>query len=165
LSLVTDKTGTGLAGEYHVLAQLAERGLVGALTLSNTKGVDILVSSTTLRHLFRLEVKTSRKDAARETLFGEKPFFRWPMSAKHEKLSDARLYYCFVALSTPIERPRFFIVASAYVARYVRDEHRRWRATRRHEVASTPLRKFRIPVDDPQGFEDNWGVFDGRGRS
>jgi hypothetical protein len=33
----------GLAGEYYVLAQLAQRGLVGALTLGHTKGVDILV--------------------------------------------------------------------------------------------------------------------------
>jgi hypothetical protein len=37
-----DKTLTGLAGEYHVLAQLAERGIVGALTLGATKSVDIL---------------------------------------------------------------------------------------------------------------------------
>jgi hypothetical protein len=42
---IVDKALVGLAGEYHVLAQLAERGYVGALTLGHTKGVDILVTN------------------------------------------------------------------------------------------------------------------------
>ena len=41
---IADKALVGLAGEYHVLAQLAERGYVGALTLAGKhrdEGVDI----------------------------------------------------------------------------------------------------------------------------
>lgn len=40
--MTLETTSIGLAGEYHVLAQLAQRGFVGALTLSNTKAVDNL---------------------------------------------------------------------------------------------------------------------------
>jgi len=50
---------TGLAGEYHVLAQLAERGYVGALTLGHTKGVDILVTNPRSGDMRHVEVKTS----------------------------------------------------------------------------------------------------------
>lgn len=42
-----DKSLVGLADEYHVLAQLAERGIVGALTLGYTKGIDILAHNFT----------------------------------------------------------------------------------------------------------------------
>ena len=57
---IEDKSLVGLAGEYHVLAQLAERGLVGALTLSHTKGVDILVANPANGSVHKIEVKTTR---------------------------------------------------------------------------------------------------------
>ena len=164
MTLIRDKTSTGLSGEYYVLAQLAHRGLVGALTLSNTKAVDILVSNAALRRVYKLEVKTTQKGPVRERLFGEEPSFRWPMSVKHEKVGESRLYYCFVVLAAPTTRPHFFIVPSSYVAWYVREEHRHWRASRRRAVATTSLRTFRIPLGDPDGFEDNWRVFTKRGR-
>jgi hypothetical protein len=48
-----DNTQVGLAGEFYGLAQLVQRGFVASLTLANTKGVDILVSNTTLNFAFR----------------------------------------------------------------------------------------------------------------
>ena len=40
-----DSTQIGLAGEFYVLAQLVQRGLMASLTLANAKGVDILVAN------------------------------------------------------------------------------------------------------------------------
>jgi hypothetical protein len=54
-----DKVLTGLAGEYYVLAQLAERGFTAALTLGNSKNVDIIITSPNGRKLKRLKIKTS----------------------------------------------------------------------------------------------------------
>ena len=45
MSSKLNKNQVGLAGEYYVLAQLSARGLIGTLTLGNTKGVDILVTN------------------------------------------------------------------------------------------------------------------------
>jgi hypothetical protein len=59
-----DHTQTSLAGEFYVLAQLMQRGLVATLTLANTKGVDILVSNPELNRLFKIEVKNDRGRAA-----------------------------------------------------------------------------------------------------
>lgn len=155
-----DKAQTGMAGEFHVLAQLTQRGLVASLTLGNTKGVDILVSNPEFDRLLRVEVKTTDAPPRAETLFGVEKSFSWPMSEKHEHISDPRLFYCLVHLEGIGQMPRFFIVPSEYVAVYVREQHLHWERSRNYEVAKTAMRKFRIAVSDPLGFENNWKVFE-----
>lgn len=93
-----DKVLTGLAGEYYVLAQLAERGFTAALTLGNSKNVDIIVSSPNGKKIIRLEVETSSLPLRHEKLFGNTRFHIWAMGEKHEKIKDRNLIYCFVVL-------------------------------------------------------------------
>jgi len=153
-----DHTQIGLAGEYYVLAQLAHRGLVGALTLSNTKGVDIFVMGADAKRVVKIEVKTTQKASWRESLFGEERFYMWPMGKKHETLTDKSLFYVFVLLSVPEEKPRFFIVSSEVVAKYVRWQHKQRLKSRKQPGKEISLRKFRIKLSDPDGHEDNWGL-------
>ena len=148
-----------MAGEYYVLAQLAQRGLVGALTLGHTKGIDILVSDSRYKTLFRVEVKTTIKKPLHEKLFGKTAFYTWTMSQKHETIKDDRLYYCFVNMGNSDELPKFFIVPSKKVAAYVRNQHNRWLKSRKSKVQDTTMRRFRIAVDDPDGYFMNWKVF------
>ena len=155
-----DKTQIGLAGEFYVLAQLSHRGLVGTLTLGNTKSVDILVTNLDLDTLFKLEVKTTDQHPRNDKLFGEGKFFGWTMSKKHEALVSSNLFYCFVALDTPSTMPRFFIVPSQDVAEYVRWQHIHWLSTRVNPVKETTMRRFRIPVSDPKAYENQWAVFE-----
>ena len=93
-----DKALVGLAGEYHVLAQLTERGYVGALTLAHTKGVDILVTNPRSGTVRKVEVKTTRRALARHQVFGASPFYSWPLGVKNESVSARDLVYCFVML-------------------------------------------------------------------
>ena len=153
-----DKSLVGLAGEYHVLAQLAERGLVGALTLGHTKGVDILVTNPATGTVSKIEVKTTRTKPGRSPLFGEGRFFAWPLSVKNEKPLPAGWYYCFVWLPGRGSIPRFFIVPASKVAEYVRWEHQHWLKSR-PKVRDNPMRQFRIPEADPERYEGNWTVF------
>jgi hypothetical protein len=83
----------------------------------------------------------------------------WQMSEKHERIVDKQLFYCFVALQGPSMLPKFFIVTSTAVAKYVKWQHQHWLDSRKKPVAPTPMRKFRIPVDDPNRYENNWKVF------
>ena len=145
---------TGLAGEYHVLAQLAERGYVGALTLGHTKGVDILVTNPRSGDMRQIEVKTSRRKLTRHLIFGPKPFHVWIMNAKHETKSDPSLVYCFVRLGALGETPKFFLVPSKVVAKYVRWQHRHWLKVKRGKTSD--MRAFRISEHDPDGYCDNW---------
>jgi len=154
-----DKAQIGLAGEYYVLAQLAQRGFVGALTLGHTKGIDILVSDSKYKTLFRVEVKTSIKTPQHESLFGKTAFYTWAMSKKHEAIKDDRLYYCFVNLGNSNELPKFFIVPSKTVASYVRNQHVRWVNSRKSKVQDTTMRRFRVAIDDPDGYLMNWKAF------
>lgn len=154
-----EKTQIGLAGEYYVLAQLAQRGFVGALTLGHTKEVDILVSDSKYKTLFRIEVKTTIKKPLHESLFGKTAFYTWTMSQKHETIKNKRLVYCFVYLRGNDELPMFFIVPSKKVAAYVRNQHNRWINSRKSKVQDTTMRRFRIAVDDPDGYLMNWKIF------
>ena len=154
-----DKNQIGLAGEFYVLAQLAQRGFIGTLTLGHTKGIDILVSDSRFKTLFRVEVKTTRRKPHHEHLFGKSKFYGWPMSEKHESIRDDRLFYCFVCLGAIDELPKFFIVPSKHVASYVRKQHKQWLASREAKVEVTTMRRFRIEVTDPNGYQDNWKVF------
>jgi len=156
-----DRTQIGLAGEFYVLAQLVQRNLIATFTLANTKGVDILVSNSELNRLFKIEVKTTGNNPHRELLFLDEPCYHWAMTAKHETLADLNLFYCFVALRGFTQLPKFFIVPSFYVAMYVREQHLYWLRTRQKPVTNTTMRRFRIPISDPLGFENNWGIFAG----
>jgi hypothetical protein len=156
-----DNTQVGLAGEFYVLAQLVQHDLVATLTLANTKGVDILVANPELNRLFKIEVKTTVNSPRNGSIFANEPCYCWPMSAKHERVIDANLFYCFVVLRGCTQLPRFFIVPSRYVATYVREQHAYWLRTRQKPVADTAMRMFRIPASDPLGFENNWVVLAG----
>ena len=154
-----DHTQIGLAGEYYVLAQLTQHNLIATLTLSNTKAVDILVANQELNKFYKVEVKTTQKKPGHSKLFGDSKFWAWPMNEKHEERIDENLYYCFVALQGTESLPKFFVVPSVDVATYVRVQHELWLSTRTNKVKETSMRQFRIPIDDPKRYENNWQVF------
>ena len=129
------------------------------MTLSNTEGVDILVPNQRLDTLYKVDVTTTDTKPGKESLFGDKPSFHWIVSSKHERLSDPSLFYCFVALQVVKMLPRFFIGPSAYAAKYIREQHMTWPAGRKGTITGTTIRRFRVPIDDPDRFEDAWGVF------
>ena len=154
-----DKTQIGLAGEYYVLAQLTARGFIATLTLGNTKGVDILVTNQEINKLFKVEVKTTIGKPRIERLFSEKKQYIWAMSKKHESIIDEKLIYCFVHMVDSNTLPKFFLIPSKEVADCVKWQHQYWLDTRKHNVKETSMRNFRIEIDDPNGYENNWDVF------
>ena len=154
-----DKTQIGLAGEYYVLAQLSARGFIASLTLGHAKGVDILVTNQEINKLFKVEVKTTFAPPRIVNLFSKKKQYIWPMSVKHETIIDKKLIYCFVHMVDADTIPKFFLVPSKVVADYVKWEHQFWLDSRKHKVKSTTMRNFRIEIDDPKGYENNWIIF------
>lgn len=112
-----------------------------------------------LSRLFKVEVKTTVKEPGIVSLFGDKPFYRWPMNKKHETIADKNLIYCFVYLKKPDDLPLFFVVPSKEVARYVRWQHQHYLKTRKRAVVDSNMRVFRISVDDPDHWKNNWKQF------
>jgi len=157
-----------LAGEFAVLSQLALRGYDANLTLGRTKSVDILVSDTKTGRMLRLEVKTnylsSRSAGGSSKLFG-KFVSAWIMNEKHEHISDAKLYYCFVNIDKKGQTFRFFIVPNKIVAQYVQKQHKLWLDDKPSRSRENKMRTFRIglkaekyPIPTPTAkeYENNW---------
>ena len=155
-----EKNRIGIAGEFYTLAQLSHRDYIATFTMGNAKGVDILVTNSDLNRVYLVEVKTTTKLPRKESLFGDEKFYIWAMSKKHENRSEDNLIYCFVFLPTPSEKPKYFLVHSKEVARYVKWQHEHWLGTRKKTVKDTSMRNFRIEASDPNSYEDNWGIFE-----
>lgn len=154
-----------LAGEFAVLSRLALHGYDANMTLGNTKGVDILVSHRASNKMYQLEVKTNldrRRHPSVSRLFG-RYLSSWIMKQKHESESRPELWYCFVQIKADTKAMRFFVVPSAVVAKYVRDEHCLW-LDEDPKHKDGPMRVLRIGLkgekyrlETPtEAYEDNW---------
>jgi hypothetical protein len=88
----------------------------------------------------------------------------------HEEIEDSNLFYCFVHINSPrvalsTHTFRFFVVPSAIVANYVRQEHQAWldaKSTRKRSDRRT-FRigllndcEIRVPAPLASLYEDKW---------
>ncbi len=154
----------GLTGEFYVLAQLNARGYNASLTLGNTKSVDILVMNNKTNKGFKVEVKTTTNKPIKEKLFAkwhnDNACYNWILSKKNETYIDDNLIYCFVHISDLNVMPKFFLVHSKDVANYVKSQHKFYLSTRKNKVSDSSMRKFRVEINDPNKYQNNWGIFD-----
>ena len=157
-----DITQKGLAGEFYALAQLTARGYNASLTLGNTKGVDILVMNKN-NVGYKVEVKTTTSKPYKMKMFEEwhkNPVYYWLLSKKNEEYID-NLIYCFVYIEEINSLPKFFIVHSKDVAKYVREQHEYYQNyPRKKPVKDGSMRKFGIEITDPNKYKDNWSLLD-----
>ena len=128
---------SGVAGEFFVAGELSRLGYIASSTLRNTRGIDILASNVTATRQAAIQVKTNQ---------GSEP--GWVLNKKAETFYADSLFYVFVNLKSPEERPDFYIVPSKVVADFVKNDHQRWletpgRAGQAHK--DNPVRKFRDP--------------------
>lgn len=155
-----------------MLSQLTLRGYDASMTLGHTKNIDILVFDSRTGGRCQVEVKTNLETRTRDSdsrLFG-KFVTDWQMSAKHERIEDPNLFYCFVHINSSRSDLskyafRFFIVPSAVVAKYVREEHQLWlKDNPAHRTSDRRLFCIGLPNDRPiavaaplaSRYEDNW---------
>ncbi|MDO8575073.1 MAG: hypothetical protein Q7R61_02245 [bacterium] len=168
------KNSVSLAGEFAVLSQLTLRGFDANMTLGNTKGIDILVSNPKTGKMYQIEVKTNYRNSRNKPqvskIFG-KSVSGWIMNVKHEKITSANLFYCFVNIGKDNKLFKFYIVPSSVVARFVRKEHELWLKEKKKEgkkIKDGDMRLFRIglahekynkalrPMPTIERYEDNW---------
>jgi len=139
----------GVAGEYFVAAELSRRGYIASITLRNTRGVDILASNASASRQVGIQVKSNQGNSR-----------DWILNAKAETYFADNLFYVFVNLKMPQERPDFFIVPSEVVATHVKNGHAGWLKKvggdgRPHQDSN--VRKYRILNGEHL---ENWGVLE-----
>ena len=137
----------GVSGEYFVAAELSRLGYVASLSLRNTKGMDVLATNADASRSVGIQVKTNR---------GQKK--NWMLSQKAESYYSDTLFYVFVNLNGPNERPAYHVVPSKIVADFITADHRNWLAKsgkggKPHN--DNPVRHF---LDPENKYLDKWGL-------
>ncbi len=140
-----ESTLVGVAGEYFVAAELSARGFIAAITLRNSRGVDIIASRKEGGRALSIQVKTSS---------GSKP--NWILANKSEEVRGRTHFYVFVLLSQAGRRPDFYVVPSKIVADFISKSHKQWLAGTRRDGTprrDTAMRQF---SDSSMKFLERW---------
>lgn len=142
-----ESTLVGVAGEYYVAAELSRRGYIASITLRNSRGIDIIVSSSDALSTVSIQVKTSS---------GKKP--KWMLNKKSETYKSDKHFYVFVLLNDLKDRPNFHIVQSKVVSDYIYRSHRAWLAKPKKDGSAkkdTPMRSF---LDKENKYKESWNL-------
>ena len=96
----------GAAGEYHVAAQLSQRGWLATITIKNSPGTDVLAQHFDTGVLVAIQTKTT-----------EIATQGWVLGSKDESPTDrADSWYVLVAMNGELVRPDFYVVPRNHVA-------------------------------------------------
>lgn len=140
------RTLVGIAGEYLVAGELSRRGYLAAVTLRNTKGVDILASSGDASKSVGIQVKTVQSKQR-----------VWPMSEKADTYAPENVFYIFVNLNDG-GAPTYHVVPSAVVAEYSREGYFYFRETPRRDGLPRKDTSRRAFQDTKGSFRDRWDL-------
>jgi hypothetical protein len=113
---------SGISGEYFVAAELSRHGLIAAVTLRNSRGVDILVSQPGGKKPASIQVKTLQH--------GHR---QWLLSKNDEQPKGRHHYYVFVALHGRDGAPEYHVVEGDKVAKKCADSHKKWLKGRKRD--------------------------------
>ncbi len=140
-------TLVGVSGEYFVAAELSRQGYVASLTLRNTRGMDVLVTNSDASRSVGIQVKTNR---------GGKKI--WVLNEKAETYYSDSLFYVFVNLKGPKERPEYHVVPSKTVADFLAKDHRDWLARPGKGGKPHKDNPVRVFLDKENQYLDRWDL-------
>jgi len=149
MGIKLESTLVGVAGEYLVAGELTLRGYIASVTLRNSRGIDIIASTSDGSKSLSIQVKTNSNGNN-----------EWILNKKSEKFYSDNHYYIFVALDSLGNRPNFYIVPSSVVATYVTQSHSNWlNGTKRDGTKrkDTSMRKF---IDIENKYLEAWHLLE-----
>jgi hypothetical protein len=140
------KLALGDRGELWALNFLQERGLSVNLTPRNTRDIDIVVSDSSNRRIFDLQVKSRDR------------YRNWTMSRRHEGIVDSFLFHCFLKFDFDDRalEPLCWIVPSSVVADVLRESHQAYLAQSPNTRKDTAKRNFRDDYSN-RGLAEKYG--------
>ena len=144
-----EHTLVGVAGEYYVAAELSVRGFTAAITLRDSRGIDIIATLPDGERSVSIQVKTSSKSSA-----------KWILNRKDEEPRGKDHFFVFVLLQGEGKRPSFHIVPSSIVANYIKTSHRDWLRGKRPDGQprkDTPMRQY---CDGKKEYLEQWHLLE-----
>lgn len=137
----------GVAGEYLVAGEMTLRGMIASISLRNSRGIDIIVSSSDGSRSATIQVKTNSQGS-----------YAWILSKKSETFHSPNHYYVFVALRELGERPRYHIVPSSVVADRLSASHATWLKGTKRDGSARKDSSMRIFRDKECEYLEQWGL-------
>ena len=149
MGIKLESTLVGVAGEYLVAGELSLRGYIASITLRNSRGIDIIVSSSNGSQSATLQVKTNSSG---------KP--EWILNKKAETFVADNHLYVFVSLKEIGERPNFYIVPSNVVATFVTESHSNWLSGLKRDGSPRKDSNMRKFLDTEGKYLEAWYLID-----
>ncbi len=125
----------GNAGEFYVLAQLAQRGYIAGKTDDGTTLIDVIATNPETLNTVNIQVKTRTIDGKKSS---------WMMGLKNEQIFE-KLWYVVVEIGDESILPNFFIFRSSEVSQIIKETYA--------EYMATPKRDGTKRKDGPRHFE------------
>ena len=110
---MTSNKNLGNAGEFHVLAQLAQRGFIAGKTDDGQTLIDVIATEPETLTTVNIQVKTRTIDGKRSS---------WLMGLKNEQAFE-KLWYVVVEIGEDNVLPNFFIFSSQEVSETIKQRH------------------------------------------
>jgi len=142
---MTRNKNLGNAGEFYVLAQLAQLGYVAGKTDDGQTLIDVIATDPETLRTVNIQVKATTD---------ERHAPQWLMSAKNEQVFES-LWYVLVALREPSTMPRFYVFHSGEIGPWLQADHRDWLAGGEDRKDSN-LRRFRPTAGELEHHENKW---------
>ena len=138
----------GNAGEFYVLAQLAQRGYIAGKTDDGQTLIDVIATDPETLRAVNIQVKTT-KDKTPD----------WLMSKKNEQEFKA-LWYVLVHLHGEYCIPDFYIFHSSHVGPWLKNDHQSWLSKPKRNGDPRKdgnLRHFRPSTEELSKAQNQWG--------
>jgi len=167
-----EKSLIGACGVFYASAELSRHGWIAMPTIRNTRGIDIV--ATKGEKVANIQVKTNSYGKA-----------VYPLNVKDEDSWGSNVYYVFVTLRDEDQRPDFYVLASQFVAEYIKKTHEKWTLMKpklkkalyeketkegiRKKRANSAIRRFPNYIGkmfpqfkdfDINNYRDNWDLLD-----
>ncbi len=140
-----EKTLVGVAGEYLVAGELSLRGFIASITLRNSRGIDIIASSSDASRKVSIQVKSSNTD---------KP--SWRMNKKSETYHSPGHFYVLVVLKPAGVRADFYVVPSGVIAAVITTDHQDWLMGKKKDGSDRKDSGMRVFKDSEGKFAEAW---------
>ena len=142
----------GNAGEFYVLAQLAQRGYIAGKTDDGQTLIDVIATEPDTLNTVNIQVKTRTIDGKKSS---------WLMGLKNEQAFE-KLWYVVVEVGDDDVLPNFFIFSSKEVSDSIKQRLKDYLA--RPKKDGTPrkgggsIRHFEPSEEFKAKRKNNWGI-------
>ena len=141
----------GNAGEFYVLAQLAQRGYIAGKTDDGTTLIDVIATNPDNLSTVNIQVKTRTIDGRKSS---------WMMGRKNEQIHK-NLWYVVVEIGSNDVLPNFFIFKSSEVSNCIKETLKEYMNTPKKDGGQRidkGIRHFEPSEKFKEERKDNWDI-------